>query len=101
VRSRPPQPCGSGIAVGAELTDDLIGGIRAAIRQQVSPRHVPDDIVEVAAVPMTLTGKKLEVPIKRLLQGVAPDTAVNRATVANSDVLDWHIDFAAAFRSGR
>jgi acetoacetyl-CoA synthetase len=41
------------------------------------------------------------VPIKRLLQGVAPDTAVNRATVANSDVLDWHIDFAAAFRSGR
>ena len=50
---------------------------------------------------MTLTGKKLEVPIKRLLQGVAADTAVNRATVANPDVLDWYIDFAAAFRSGR
>jgi acetoacetyl-CoA synthetase len=89
------------LAPNAELTDDLIGAIRAAIRRQVSPRHVPDDIVEVAAIPMTLTGKKLEVPIKRLLQGVAPDTALNRATVANPEVLDWYIDFAAAFRSGR
>ena len=86
------------LATGAELTDDLIGGIRAAIRQQVSPRHVPDDIVAAPAVPTTLTGKKLEVPIKRLIQGATESVAVNRATVANPDVLDWYVDYAADFR---
>jgi acetoacetyl-CoA synthetase len=87
------------LAPGAELSDDLTSRLRTAIRQQVSPRHVPDDIVETAAVPMTLTGKKLEVPIKRLLQGVAPHNALNRATVANPDVLDWYLDFATQFRT--
>ena len=48
---------------------------------------------------MTLTGKKLEVPIKRLLQGVAPHNALNRATVANPDVLEWYLDFATQFRT--
>jgi acetoacetyl-CoA synthetase len=83
------------LAPGAALDDDLIGRLRSTIRSQVSPRHVPDDIVAVPAVPVTITGKKLEVPIKRLLQGVAEDKAVNRATVANPEVLDWFLDFAA------
>ena len=45
-------------------------------------------------MPVTLTGKKLEVPIKRLLQGVAENRAINRATVAIPEVLDWYVDFA-------
>jgi len=87
------------LADGAALTDELITRLRAVIRQQVSPRHVPDDIVEAVAIPTTLTGKKLEVPIKRLLQGVAPDKAANRATVANPDVLDWYVEFTHQFRT--
>jgi len=87
------------LAHGAELTDELITRLRAAIRQQVSPRHVPDDIVQAVAIPTTLTGKKLEVPIKRLLQGMPAEQAVNRATVANPDVLDWYLDFANQFRA--
>jgi acetoacetyl-CoA synthetase len=86
------------LASGAELTEELRKRIRRAIREQVSPRHVPDDIVVVPAVPTTLTGKKLEVPIKRLIQGVPADTAVNRATVANPDSLAWYVDFATHVR---
>jgi acetoacetyl-CoA synthetase len=80
------------------LDDDLRQRIRETIRHNVSPRHVPDDIVVAPGVPMTRTDKRLEVPIKRLLQGVAPDSAVNRATVADSEILDWYIDFAVRFR---
>jgi acetoacetyl-CoA synthetase len=89
------------LAPGAELNDDLIIRIQRAIRHQVSPRHVPDIIVEVPAVPMTVTGKRLEVPIKKLLQGVAEGKALNRATVANPDVLDWYVDFATRYRARR
>ena len=74
------------LSPGAELSDDLRNRIRRAIREQVSPRHVPDDIVPVEAVRTTVTGKRLEVPIKRLIQEVPPDKAVNRGTVANPDV---------------
>jgi acetoacetyl-CoA synthetase len=80
------------------LDEDLVSRIRRNIRTQVSPRHVPDDIVAAPAVPTTITGKKLEVPVKRLLQGAPESAAVNRATVANPDVLDWYVDYTAAFR---
>lgn len=64
------------------LDDALTGRIRAAIREQASPRHVPDEVVQVRGIPHTRTGKKLEVPVKRILQG-APV-----ATVANPDTID-------------
>jgi len=86
------------LKAGTHLDDDLISRIRRRIRAQVSPRHVPDDIVAAPAVPSTITGKKLEVPVKRLIQGATESAAVNRATVANPDVLDWYVDYAAAFR---
>jgi acetoacetyl-CoA synthetase len=86
------------LASGADLSGELRKRIAQAIRQQVSPRHVPDEIVAAPAVPMTLTGKKLEVPIKRLIQGVPAEKAVNRAVVVNPDVLGWYIDFAAGVR---
>ena len=83
---------------GATLDGDLITRIRRSIRAEVSPRHVPDDIVAAPAVPTTITGKKLEIPVKRLLQGVPETAAVNRSTVANPQVLNWYVDYAAHFR---
>jgi acetoacetyl-CoA synthetase len=86
------------LKAGTHLDDNLISRIRRLIRTQVSPRHVPDDIVAAPAVPSTITGKKLEVPVKRLIQGATESAAVNRATVANPDVLDWYVDYATDFR---
>ena len=82
---------------GCDLDDALVDRIRNTIRTQVSPRHVPDEIIDVPAVPMTRTGKRLEVPIKKLLQGTPPERALNRATVADTDALDWYIDYAQDF----
>ena len=86
------------LAPGAQLSEELRERIRRAIREEVSPRHVPDDIVSTPALPTTLTGKKLEVPIKRLIQGIPPEKAVNPAIVADPDVLRWYVDFAAGLR---
>lgn len=86
-------------ADGIELDDELIDRIKKVIRTEVSPRHVPDVILPAPAIPLTRTGKRLEVPIKKLIQGVDESVAVNRGTVADTDVLQWYIDYAKAFRS--
>jgi acetoacetyl-CoA synthetase len=83
---------------GVELDEELTRRIRNTIRTAVSPRHVPDEILSAPAVPTTRTGKRLEVPVKRLLQGIPESTAVNRATVADLDTLDWYVAYAARFR---
>ncbi|WP_435213025.1 acetoacetate--CoA ligase [Streptomyces sp. bgisy034] len=75
------------LADGQELTEALTERIRQSIRHQASPRHVPDEILEVPGVPRTRTGKRLEVPLKRLFMGIAPDSAVNLATVDDPDLL--------------
>ena len=75
-------------AAGAALDDDLRARIARALRTELSPRHVPDEIHEVPGVPRTLSGKKLEVPVKRILAGAAPDTAASRGSLANPEVLD-------------
>jgi acyl-coenzyme A synthetase/AMP-(fatty) acid ligase len=64
------------LAEGAELDDALVGRIRARVREHASPRHVPDEVVAVPAIPHTATGKKLEVPLKRIAQGVEVDRAL-------------------------
>jgi acetoacetyl-CoA synthetase len=84
---------------GHRLDDGLRDRIRKAVRDNVSPRHVPDAIIEAPAVPMTRTGKRLEVPVKKLLQGVGADSAVNRGTVADLDTWDWYVTFAEDFRT--
>jgi acetoacetyl-CoA synthetase len=84
------------LAEDVELTDELRTTIVEAIRSATSPRHVPDEIVEVAAIPRTLTGKKLEVPVKRILMGADPATALRRSSVADPSALDH---FAALARS--
>ncbi|WP_030165748.1 acetoacetate--CoA ligase [Spirillospora albida] len=75
------------LAEGASLTDDLAGRLRARIRADLSPRHVPDEIREVPGIPRTLSGKKLEVPVRKILQGTPVDRAANRDAMANPEVL--------------
>jgi acetoacetyl-CoA synthetase len=79
---------------GAELTDALRATIVATLRSSLSPRHVPDDIVAVPAVPRTLSGKKLEVPVKRILNGTPPDAAASRGSLANPESLDAFAELA-------
>jgi acetoacetyl-CoA synthetase len=86
---------------GVQLTDDLIHRIRVAIRDGASPRHVPDEIIEVAAVPRTRTGKKLEVPIKRLMQGAALAEVVDPQAVADADALEAYVAIANAHLAQR
>jgi acetoacetyl-CoA synthetase len=79
---------------GAELDDELRAAIARRVREDCSPRHVPDDVLAVAEVPRTLSGKVLEVPVKRILAGVAPERAASRDSLANPAALDWFVDFA-------
>jgi acetoacetyl-CoA synthetase len=68
--------------------------IKQAIREQCSPRHVPSEIIRVDAVPRTLSGKVLEVPVKRLFTGADPDKVASRESLANPDAFDWFVSFA-------
>ena len=81
---------------GVELDDDLKADILGKIRAATSPRHVPDEVHQVTAIPRTLTGKKLEVPVKRILMGADPDTVLNRNAVADPDALDTLVSVAQA-----
>jgi acetoacetyl-CoA synthetase len=76
---------------GEQLDDALTGRIRARIRADCSPRHVPDEITAVPAVPRTLSGKLLEVPVKRILMGAEPATVASRDSLANPEALDWFV----------
>lgn len=82
------------LAPGATLDDALRTRIRRTIRENLSPRHVPDEIIDVPAVPHTLTGKRLEVPVKRLLQGTPLDKAVNPGSVDRVELLQFYVDLA-------
>ncbi|APY89381.1 acetoacetate--CoA ligase [Streptomyces alfalfae] len=82
------------LAPGATLDDTLRDRIKRIIREQLSPRHVPDEVIEVPGVPHTLTGKRIEVPVKRLLQGTPLDKAVNAGSVDDLDLLRFYEDLA-------
>ncbi|PRZ42539.1 acetoacetyl-CoA synthetase [Antricoccus suffuscus] len=73
---------------GYELTDELVATMKQRIREQASPRHVPDEIHAVPGIPHTRTGKKLEVPIKRLIQGTAYEEVVNPDVVDVPELMD-------------
>ncbi|GAA5044249.1 acetoacetyl-CoA synthetase [Thermocatellispora tengchongensis] len=75
------------MAPGAALTDDLVAALRTALRTELSPRHVPDMIREVPGIPRTLSGKKLEVPVRKILQGTPVEKAANPDAMANPEVL--------------
>jgi acetoacetyl-CoA synthetase len=80
---------------GAELTDELVAEIRRRIREDCSPRHVPNEVRQIAAVPRTLSGKVLEVPVKRILMGTPVEEAASRESLANPEALDVFVDLAA------
>ncbi len=83
---------------GAQLDDALRATVREAIRRHLSPRHVPDVIDQISAVPRTLNGKKLEIPVRKILLGIDPEEAVNRGAVANPAALDELVAWAARRR---
>jgi len=82
------------LSAGAALDDGLKDKIKTSIRAGVSARFQPDEIIEVPEVPRTLSGKKLEVPVKKLLLGGDPDKIVNRDSMANPDSFDAFITYA-------
>jgi len=81
---------------GADLDDSLTRAIAQQIREYCSPRHVPNDVYAVAEVPRTLSGKVLEVPVKKILSGTPPEQAASRDSLANPAALDWFAEFAGA-----
>jgi acetoacetyl-CoA synthetase len=81
---------------GSELDDDLAAEIRKRIREDCSPRHVPSDIYAVAEVPRTLSGKVLEVPVKKILKGTPPERAASVDSLANPRSLDFFVELAGS-----
>jgi acetoacetyl-CoA synthetase len=84
---------------GAELDDELRKEIARRVRAQCSPRHVPDEVFVIAAVPRTLSGKVLEVPVKRILMGTPAEQAASRDSLANPAALDYFTEMAARLPS--
>jgi acetoacetyl-CoA synthetase len=76
---------------GVSLDEGLVGAIGRRIREDVSPRHVPDEVLAIPEVPRTLSGKVLEVPVKRILSGVPVDEAASRESLANPAALDYFV----------
>ena len=81
---------------GAELDDELRREIARRVRERCSPRHVPDEVFEIAEVPRTLSGKVLEVPVKRILMGTPPEQAASRDSLANPAALDYFVELAGS-----
>jgi acetoacetyl-CoA synthetase len=73
------------------LDDSLISEIRRRIREDCSPRHVPDEVRQIDEVPRTLSGKALEVPVKRILMGTPVEKAASRESLANPEALDYFV----------
>ncbi len=82
-------------APGAVVDDDVVRRLTAALRQELSPRHVPDAIVPVTGIPRTLTGKKLEAPVKRILRGEPAEKVASRDSLADPSALDAFVMLAA------
>ncbi len=73
--------------------------IKQQIRRELSPRHVPDDVVQINQVPYTLSGKKIEVPIRKILLGMDVDASANRGSMRNPEALDFFVDYGRQLSS--
>ncbi len=80
---------------GAVLDEALTKRLKQAIREALSARHVPNEIFQVSAIPRTLSGKKMELPVKKLLMGTPPEQVFKLDAMANADCVPWFVDFAA------
>ena len=79
---------------GTVLDEAMRHKLNGAVRTALSPRFMPDDIFQVPEIPRTLSGKKQELPIKKLLLGQPIDKVVNKDAMANPGCLDWYVAFA-------
>jgi acetoacetyl-CoA synthetase len=79
---------------GVTLDDDLKQRVYHKLRTDVSPRHMPNDIIQIAQVPYTLSGKKMEVPIRKILLGMDPNHAANLGAMRNPQAIDFFIEYA-------
>lgn len=79
---------------GTELDEELTKRIKASIRENASPRHVPNEVLAVPEVPRTLNGKKLEVPVKKILSGTPPEEAASKDSLSNPNSLDRFAELA-------
>jgi len=83
---------------GAELDDELAGRLRRTLREEYTPRHVPDAIIAVRAVPLTRSGKKMEIPVRRLLLGADPAVVADPDAMADPTALDDFVEYARTQR---
>ncbi len=81
--------------------DELVGRIAKAVREALSPRHVPDEVYFVEAIPRTLSGKKLELPVKRILSGEDPGKVASREALSEPRALDAVAELARSVGDGR
>jgi len=85
---------------GLELDSATIAKMQTRLRRDCSPRHVPDNIYQVDAIPYTLTGKKMEIPVRKILMGVPAEKVASRDSMMNPGALDWYVDFASKRMAG-
>jgi acetoacetyl-CoA synthetase len=78
---------------GQLLTADLKKKINTILRETYSPRHVPDDIILVNDIPYTISGKKTETPVKKVLMGKDPEKVVTKGALRNPESMNFFIDF--------
>jgi acetoacetyl-CoA synthetase len=86
---------------GVGLDEELTAEIKSRIREDCSPRHVPNEIRQIAEVPRTLSGKVLEVPVKRILMGTPPEQAASVESLANPRSLDYFVELAREMNTAR
>jgi acetoacetyl-CoA synthetase len=86
------------LAPGVELDGELTGRIKRRIREDCSPRHVPNEVLQIEEVPRTLSGKILEVPVKRILMGMPPGQATSVDSLANPEALEYFVALAEQLR---
>lgn len=79
---------------GKSLHEDLVKKIAKTLRADYSPRHVPDEVIAVPAIPYTISGKKMEAPVKKILMGTDPEKAASRDSMKNPESLEFYIDFS-------
>jgi acetoacetyl-CoA synthetase len=83
---------------GATLDDSVKDALKEKLRTELSPHFVPDEIIQVPEVPRTLSGKKLEVPVRRILLGAEPDKVYNPGSLKNPESMRFYIEFAGGMR---
>jgi acetoacetyl-CoA synthetase len=83
---------------GVGLDDDLRQRLKRKIRQDISPRHVPDDILAVEQIPYTLSGKKMEVPVRKILLGQPVEKAANLGAMRNPEAINYFVGFAQTLK---